>query len=287
MPHIVDTLIEERAPELIRRKHLWRALKPLLYPLLGYEQARAMADAIAPLSGHDGMRHLGEAVQLDVRCQGQDRVPRRGLTVAVANHPSGIADGIAVFEALRHVRSDITFFANRDAIRVSPGMADVIVPVEWMAQRRDLGRRRETVRGMVRAFREQRLIVIFPSGRLARPTLHGLVERDWEPTALNLALKYRAPVMPLHVTGRNSWLYYLFYAMHDELRDMTLFRELLNKRGRTYHIEIAEPFQPQGNPRALTAALQHFVSYRLPRGETRFNPPGTVPPASPDHQHNS
>lgn len=279
MPHIVDTLIEERAPGLIRRQLLWRTLKPLLYPLLGYTQARAMADAIAPLSGYDGLRYLSETVQLDVRCRGREHVPQRGLTVAVANHPSGIADGVAVFDALRQVRSDITFFANRDAIRVSPGMADVIVPVEWMAHRRDVGRRRETVRGMVQAFREQRLIVIFPSGRLARPTLHGLEERDWEPTALSLALKYRAPVMPLHITGRNSWLYYLFYALHHELRDMTLFRELLNKRGHTYHLEIAEPFQPQGNPRALTAALQHFVSYRLSRGETRFSPPDTVSPA--------
>ena len=197
------------------------------------------------------------------------------------------ADGIAVFDALRRVRRDISFFANRDAIRVCPGFADMLVPVEWMETRRDHARRRETVRAMARAFREERLIVIFPSGRLARPTLHGLVERDWLPSALNVAVKYQAPVAPMHIDGRNSWLYYLFYAIHHELRDMTLFRELLNKRGRHYHIRIGAPFQPGGDVPELTRALRRFVTEALPRGETRFNPPGTAPPAEPARHHSS
>lgn len=273
MPHIVDTLIEERAAGLLRKPLLWHALRPILYPLLGYRRAIPMADALAPLSGFDGLQYLSGTLELDVRCQGLDNVPRRGPAVVVANHPSGIGDGIAVFDALKRVRADITFLANRDAIRVSPGMADVIVPVEWMTSRRTVTRQRETVRGMVKAFREQRLVVIFPSGRLARPTLQGLVEREWEPSALSLAMKYRAPVTPMHISGHNSWLYYLFYAIHHELRDMTLFRELLNKRRQVYHLRIGDPFMPGGDPRELTRALRSFVTEHLARGVSRFHPP--------------
>ena len=275
MPHIVDTLIEERAERLRRSPLVWHSIRPLIYPLLGYRQAIRMADAIRPLGGLDVLRYLSSLLDLDVRCEGLEHVPAQGLAVVTPNHPSGIADGIAVFDALRQVREDISFFANRDAIRVCPGLADVVVPVEWMESRRDHARRRETVRGMARAFREQRLIVIFPAGRLARPTLGGLVERDWQPSALNVAVKYGAPVAPMHIDGRNSWLYYLFYAIHHELRDMTLFRELLNKRGRRYHIRIGAPFQPSGDPGELARALRRFVTERLPRGEVRFNPPGT------------
>jgi putative hemolysin len=139
-----------------------------------------------------------------------------------------------------------------------------------METRRDHARNRETVRHMTRAFREERLIVIFPSGRLAQPTLRGLVERPWLPSALGLAIKYQAPVLPMHIEGRNSWLYYLFYAIHHELRDMTLFRELLNKRGRRYRIRIGEPFAPSGDPRALSDAVRHFVTRDLAAGRTQF-----------------
>lgn len=275
MPHIVDTLIEERAAGLMRKRLVWSTLKPVLYPMLGYRRAIPMADALAPLAGFEGLQYLSGILELDVRCQGLEHIPRQGLAVVVANHPSGIGDGIALFDALKRLRADITFLANRDAIRVSPGMADVIVPVEWMTSRRSVSRQRETVRGVVQAFREQRLIVIFPSGRLAQPTLKGLVEREWESSALNLAMRYRAPVTPVHISGRNSWLYYLFYAIHHELRDMTLFRELLNKRRQVYHLRIGEPFTPAGDPRELTRALRGFVTEHLACGVSRFRPPDT------------
>ncbi len=259
----------------MQHPRLWRSLRPLIYPLLGYRRAIGMADTIRPMQAVEVFRFLSDSLALDVRVEGLERVPATGLTVVTANHPSGIADGIAVFDALRQVREDISFFANRDAIRVCPGLATMVVPVEWMQTRRDHARRRETVRALVQAFRDQRLIVIFPAGRLARPTWTGLVERDWLPSALNLAVKYRAPVVPMHISGRNSWLYYLFYAIHNELRDMTLFRELLNKRGRRYRIRLGEPFLPCGEPRALTPALRRFVTDTLAAGGARFSPPGT------------
>lgn len=272
MPHVVDDLIEERAERLRHHPLLWRSLRPLLYPLLGYRDAIRMADTIGPMAGAEAFRFLSDTLALDVRCQGLEHVPAQGLAVLTANHPSGIADGIAVFDAVRRIREDVSFFANRDAIRVAPGLSEMIVPVEWMEARRGHQRRRETVRGLVSAFRDRRLIVIFPAGRLARPTLRGLVERDWMFSALNLAIRYRAPVLPMHITGRNSWLYYLFYAIHHELRDMTLFRELLNKRGCRYEIRIGSAFEPAGDPRVLTPALQRFVTEALPRGATGFTP---------------
>ena len=279
MPHIVDDLIEERALRLRESPLLWRSIRPLIYPLLGYRMAIQMADTIRPMSAIEAFRYLSETLGLDVRCEGLEYIPPTGLAVVTPNHPSGIADGIAAFDALRQVREDISFFANRDAIRVCPGLAEMVVPVEWMETRRDHARRRETVRAMAQAFREERLIVIFPSGRLARPTLRGLVERDWMPSALNVAARYGAPVTPLHIEGRNSWLYYLFYAIHHELRDMTLFRELLNKRGRRYHVRIGAPFQPRGDPGELARALRRFVTENLPRGDVDFSPPETASPA--------
>jgi putative hemolysin len=196
------------------------------------------------------------------------------------NHPAGIADGIAVFDAISSVRDDVIFFANRDAVRAAPGLADIIIPVEWVDDKRTHERRKETVKSMVRAFRDQRLVVIFPSGRLAQPTLRGLKERPWQSTAMNLAIKYGPPVIPMHVRGRNSALYYLFYFLHQELKDMTLFRELFNKEGASYQITMSAPFDPREMMEAhgndlehMTERLRRFVAEEMPRGGRRFAPP--------------
>lgn len=272
MAHIVDQLIEERATRLRQRPALWRSIRALVYPLLGYRRAIAMADHIRDLDGLAVFDYLSETLAMQVEGAGAEHIPASGPALITANHPAGIADGIAVYDLLKEVRRDLTFFANRDALRVAPGLADVVVPVEWRVEHRSHQRNRETVRHMLEAFRRQRLVVIFPSGRLAAPTLRGLVEREWLPTALNLAQKRRCPVLPLHVQGHNSALYYGFYYLHEELRDMTLFRELLNKRGQRYRLILGEPFDPVGDVRQLTAALHQHVVERMPRGHTRFDP---------------
>ncbi|HEY5647261.1 MAG TPA: 1-acyl-sn-glycerol-3-phosphate acyltransferase [Pseudomonadales bacterium] len=275
--HIIDLLIEERAARLIARPLLWRLLKPTIYPLLDYGNAIRVVDEVADMQGLDIFRYLSDLIRMDVRVEGAANIPATGGAIIMPNHPAGIADGVAVFDALREVREDVIFFANRDAIRAAPGLADMIIPVEWVDAKRTRDRRRETVRAMVRAFREERLVVIFPSGRLAQPTLGGLKERPWQPTAMNLAVKYGLPIVPMHIKARNSWLYYLFYALHHELRDMTLFRELFNKSGHPYRITLGEPFSTEAalphyadDLDALTAGLRQFVAERMPEGERRF-----------------
>ena len=263
MTHIVDTLIQERATRLMRYPTTWRVLLAALRPLLGYRSAVEMADTITAMTGEEVLRYLSASLTLDLRVRGTQHVPPTGRAIVAPNHPTGIADGVAVFDALKDTRTDITFFANRDAIRISPGMADTIIPVEWIEARRSLARNRETLRATIEAFRRERLVVIFPSGRLAQPALRGLQERPWQTTAVNLARKFEAPVIPMHILARNSWLFYCFWLIHEELRDITLFRELLNKQATAYHVSIGPPFAAGEDARESTRALCEIVTKRM------------------------
>lgn len=279
MTHIIDTLIEERATRLMRHPALWSFMRRGLDPLLLYDTARSMADIIAPMSGDEAMEYLRGTLAMDVAATGLDNIPRTGSAVVTPNHPAGIADGIAVYEALKRVRKDITFLANRDAIRICPGFAEIIVPVEWRDEARTMAKTRETLRQARRAFEGKRLVVIFPSGRLARPTPLGLWERPWQATAFALAQKHGVSVVPMHVDGHNSLLYYLSWYLNREIKDMTLFREIINKRGGKYRIDVGEPFEPSGDPAELAKTLRRFVVYGMRQGLRRF--PGVdAPPAA-------
>ena len=250
-----------------------------LYPLLLYDRAREMMDTIEPLSGAAAMDYLRATLSMNVAVTGLENIPTTGAAVVTPNHPAGIADGIAVYGALKRVREDLTFFANRDAVRICPGMADMIVPVEWRDEERTLAKTRATLREARRAFEDDRLIVIFPSGRLARPTPIGLWERPWQATAFALARKHRAPIVPMHVDGHNSLLYYISWFVNREIKDMTLFREVVNKRGGNYRIDVGELFESDADPAELAKSLRRFVVYGMRRGFRRF--PGVdAPPAA-------
>ncbi len=272
MSHIVDVLIEERAARLHQRPFVWRLVRAFLYPLIAYPRAVDLIDRVQPMSGQQIFDHLSEMLRLRVEMHGLECLPAQGRALVTANHPAGIADGIALYDAIKRVRRDVVFFANRDAVRAAPNLAELVIPVEWVEERRDHARNKETVRHMVRAFRQDRLVVIFPSGRLARPSLKGLIEREWTTTAVNLARKYACPIVPAHLKARNSWLYYLLYAINTELKDMTLFRELINKERWKYRIRFGPEIDAGGSsdPARLTAEMRSFVTGPLARGPARF-----------------
>ena len=250
----------------MRRPWLWALVQRHFYPALGYAQATHTIDTVAELSARETFDYLCDRLDLRIVTSGLEHVPTSGRVIVAANHPAGIADGVALYAALRQIRDDISLFANRDAIRAAPNLQEMLIPVEWVTSKRTRKRNRETVTHMVRAFKNERLIVMFPSGRLARPSWRGLEERDWTTSLASLARKYQAPVVPLHIKAHNSWLYYLLYLLNTELRDMTLFRELLNKYQHPYRLTIGAPLQVAGDAHQETQRIRDKVLNELARG---------------------
>jgi putative hemolysin len=267
--HIVDILIEERAKTLIQSP-FWPLYRSILYPLLKEPQAKRMADRIAGLSGAEAMAHVSSILALDARGAGLQNIPASGRVIVASVHPTGIADGIAMHDVLSKVRKDVVFFANRDAIRVSPGFSDLLIPVEWVIEKRTRQRSRETLVETKRAFNEERCVVLFPSGRLAMEGENKeLIEREWMTSVAIFARKYECPVVPAHITARNSPLYYWFWKINTELRDITLFNELLNKKGKRFDI-LFGPAIPSdaldGDPVEVTKALRDHAAYDVLAG---------------------
>jgi putative hemolysin len=267
--HIVDVLIAERAPKLAKSP-AWPVLRPLLYALLDYGKARRMAEAIAPMPGRAALDYVSDLLALKVRASGLDRLPASGRLVVVCNHPTGIADGVAVFDTLKALRPDICFYANADAHRVVPRFGEVLIPVEWVEAKRTRERTRATLNLTREALEAERCLVIFPAGRLARREPDGVLrDPTWMSSALSLARKYEAPVLPVHLAGPYSAMFHFFHGFSEELRDITLFHELLNKRGRAFDLIVGPLIAPDaldGDPVEVTQRLKTYVEATL-RGD--------------------
>lgn len=263
--HIVDVLIEERAPQLSRTAY-WRYIRPSLYRALHYRKARAMADAIAPLGGRAAMAYISDLLRLRVQTRGLARIPREGRVVVVANHPTGIADGVAVYDGLKAHRPDICFFANADAHRVCPGFIDCLIPVEWVLAKRSHEKTKHTLRLAAQAFADERPVMIFPAGRLARRQDGLIQDPPWESSAVSLARRNKAPIAPIHVRGPYPIYFHTFDRFSKELRDITLFHELLNKAGQLYTLTVGPLIPPDalaGDAGQISHRLKIYVEREL------------------------
>lgn len=262
----IDPLIAERAPWLFAG-HPWSApARVVLTRMLGYNRTIRLGEYFRDRPMAEIMGTLGAMLARDVEVAGLERLPRRGAALIVANHPTGIADGIMLYHVLSKVRDDAYFYANSDILRVLPQLDRLIAPVEWRLEKRTHAKTRETMAYTRAAVDEGRLGVIFPAGRLAKRRGLKLYERPWMASAAMIARKFDLPVVPVNIRSRNSAIFYLFDVIHPTLRDITLFHETLNKHRQPYRITVGEPIAPAALPAKSEAGIEMMRQATLALG---------------------
>ncbi len=132
------------------------------------------------------------------------------------------------------------------------------------------------------------MAVLFPSGRLAKRRWWWLNERPWMASGAMIARKFNLPVIPLHITARNSALFYLFDRIHPTLRDITIFHEVLNKPRQRYRLNIGPPIDPDHLPANSAEAIEVLRARTLELGGQKpqtvltapiYGRPGRLKPA--------
>lgn len=273
----IDDLIFERAPWLDGRTATARTARRVLNKMLGYDRTVDLAEALRDDSAAAIMRRMGEMLAQQVYVTGLGHLPATGPALVVANHPTGIADGIILYHLIARRRPDVYAMANKDILRLLPQMEDMICPVEWRLDKRTHASARETMHYVRQAKDDGRLGLIFPSGRLAKRRGLNLTERPWMSSAAMLARKFDLPVVPVNIQARNSLLFYLFDLIHPTLRDITLFHETLNKDNQPFRITVGAPIQGGDLPRNADQGIAILKEMTLDLGKQGPPAPARFP----------
>ena len=237
---VIDELISERAPWYFEAGVPQSVMLLCLNGLLDYKNTVELANTLVNNSAEQIFTDIGCQLSKNVQVSGIQNIPSHGPALIVCNHPTGIADGLILHNVLLARRDDVYFFANRDITRVFPQMESMIAPVEWRPEKRRHTDMRHLMQYVRDAKAEGKLGIIFPSGRLAKRVGLNLVERPWIASAAMIARKFKLPVVPVHISARNSLLFYLFDLIHPTLRDITLFHETLNKDKFPFDVHIGK-----------------------------------------------
>lgn len=249
MEQRINNLIAERAPWLFGDRPGTAIARRGLHRMLAYNETVEIATELQDAPSATIMGTMGARLAQSVEVTGLGNLPAHGPALIVANHPTGIADGIILNHLITATRPDAYFLANRDILRVFPQMESMIAPVEWRKEQRSHTKTRETMAYVRTATDQGRLGVIFPSGRLAKRRGLRLFERPWMASAAMIARKFGLPVIPVNIQARNSVLFYLFDLLHPTLRDITLFHETLNKAKQPYRVTVGEPISASSMPK--------------------------------------
>lgn len=162
----------------------------------------------SPRMWHDALDLIG--TQLNIAApEGWYAIPADAPLVMIANHPFGIADGIAIMALAEELGRPYRVLVNSDLLRI-PEMRAKALPI-------DFGTTREAVQTNLKSRAESRrllkagtTIIIFPSGGVATAeNPFGKAEDlPWKQFAARLIEQSEAMVLPVYFEGQNSTLFH-------------------------------------------------------------------------------
>jgi putative hemolysin len=83
---------------------------------------------------------------------------------------------------------------------------------------------------------------------------------------VTLARRHDLPIVPVNMSARNSGLFYWLSKHSTELRDMTVFHELLNKKRQTFRFTVVSrscPTRLMPIPNEAVRALEYHTVHGL------------------------
>ena len=243
MEEKINQLVQDRAPWLVNSSFLSKTIYAFLKKFLKFGETIYVGDHIQGMTGAEAFNWLGSEYTSHCEIEGLENIPKDGKCLLVANHPMGAADAVSLYHQIFKVREDVFFFANELFVYLLGSFKDVMAPVVWNKEKEIHSATKVTLERLNTFFGDERIGIIFPSGRLSKLTLLGIWDRPWEKTPITLAKKYNFLVIPVYIDAKNSWFFYFASYANKQLRDVSQLNELLNKKEYKFTIKIGKPIK--------------------------------------------
>lgn len=237
---------EIRSWHPIFKGRLGELLLKAIFKFGGINKVNAVYDASKHLNGLDFVDDMIEKLKVKVVVENPEFVDQfAGQPFAtVSNHPYGHIDGIIAISVVGHIREDYKMMVNW-ALNQIDTMADYFIGVNPYSKDNKLGNLKSSVGGVKQSLEHVRgghPIGFFPAGGVSNPHLFSQTkDREWQPTVLRLIKKAKIPVIPLYISGNNSWLYRFLGLIDWRVRTVRLFHEVTNKKGKTIYLRFGKP----------------------------------------------
>jgi putative hemolysin len=231
----VDAILSQYYPGLAARPLLTTPIRGVLRRLLHEERFVDFAEQYPHLRGMDFVEQVLETLQCTYSVAERERenIPASGRVMIIANHPIGSLDGLALLKLVHDCRPDVRIVAN-DLLETITPLRPCLLSVKVMAG----VTRKEQIGQIERALASEEAVIIFPAGEVSRFSPKGIQDGAWRKGFLRLAARAKAPILPIHVRGRNSLFFYTTSMLFKPLSTLMLIGEMFHQRRQPLKLTI-------------------------------------------------
>jgi len=208
--------------------------------LVHQDEMNAIVHKFRDNSGVPFLNDVLKEWKMNVVVKGKENVPASGRFVFVANHPLGGLDALAFLSTIYHFFPNVISPSNQ-LFNAIPNLKPVILGVNVFGSNT-----KDTVEKFNQLFESDSQIMIFPAGLVSRRKKGVISDPVWQKTFITKALQFNRDIIPVHISGRNSNLFYFVANLRKLLRIkisieiILLPREMLRQRNSTITLTIGK-----------------------------------------------
>jgi putative hemolysin len=182
---------------------------------------------------------IGVSIEFDA--DDLKNIPKTGGFIAIANHPYGGVEGLALVKLLCTVRPESKVMVNF-LLKLIPNLSEFFIAVNPFEN----VQHSSSISGLKTTFdllKQGTPIGIFPAGEVSTFSLdkQEITDRLWHPIVGKLIARAKVPVVPIYFHGNNGVLFNILSFIHPTLRTAKLPSEFLNKQGLKIKVRIGRP----------------------------------------------
>lgn len=162
-------------------------------------------------------------------------IPASGRMMIIANHPLGALDGLALLRLIGEIRPDVKIVANDFLMRFD-GLKHLVLPVDNLGGKTG----RQQLKAIMSCLHNEEAVIIFPAGEVSRMSPSGVKDQQWNQNYLRIAQKTNSPLLPVHIGGRNSILFYTSSLLYKPLSTIQLAHEMFRQKNRKIPMQVGQ-----------------------------------------------
>jgi len=181
-------------------------------------------------------------IELHFNNEGLEQIPKTGPAILIANHPYGVADGMALGYTLSRRREDFLLIVNGVLCREKV-LGKYFLPIDFREDKKAIMTNIETRKRAMAHLKNGGAIGIFPSGAVSTtPKLLSkkAIDLEWKKFLNKLVQISGTDVIPVFFKGQNSRAFQVASHIHANVRLALLLNELDRKKGKVIEFIIGE-----------------------------------------------
>ncbi|MFT4223685.1 lysophospholipid acyltransferase family protein [Dysgonomonas sp.] len=229
----------------IFRSRYGNTIIKVLFKVTGLNKVNAIYDASKHLTGLEFVNDMLDKLKIIRKYENYEVLDnfKEEPFITVSNHPYGHIDGIIAISAVGSKRRDYKMMVNWMLMQIDT-MEEHFIGVNPYSKDNKMSEVKSSVGGVKQCLghlKEGHPLGLFPAGGVSSPHLDRTEDREWQEPVLKLIKKAKVPVIPMFISGNNSWFYRFLGFIDWRIRTVRLLHEVTNKKGKTVYIRFGKP----------------------------------------------